>query len=158
METSLVLKVSELHVPGYSQSKLPFILQEEDLIVEDTSQGGSGVLTKKVIYEETYTPQDYESLLPYQNEGCLLHRTNHAILNPEECHAMVQEAERVAERMNWTTNRHGNYPTCDLPLVELPETLTFLKVALVERIYPLLRSQFGPFLPDPSKLVRLRTV
>jgi hypothetical protein len=36
--------------------------------------------------------------------------------------------------------------------VELPETLSFLKRALVERIYPLLTAQFKTFLPDPSKL------
>jgi hypothetical protein len=37
--------------------------------------------------------------------------------------------------------------------VELPDTLSFLQLALVERIYPLLQSQFGvSFLPDPTKL------
>ena len=51
-----------------------------------------------------------------------------------------------------TKNRHGNFPTTDLPIVELPQTLEFLKVALEERIYPALRTQFGTYLPDPAKL------
>jgi hypothetical protein len=37
-------------------------------------------------------------------------------------------------------------------LVKLPQTLQFLKLALVERIYPLLVSQFGQYLPNPTKL------
>lgn len=57
--------------------------------------------------------------------------------------------------MGWTQNRHGNYPTTDLPIVELPQTLDFFRVALVERIYPLLRQQFGMFLPDGGKSLRV---
>lgn len=44
------------------------------------------------------------------------------------------------------------FPTTDLPLVELPETMKLLRLALVERIYPMLTAQFGRYLPDPSKL------
>jgi hypothetical protein len=54
--------------------------------------------------------------------------------------------------MGWTKSRHGNYPTTDIPIVDLPETLRFLRRALVERIYPLLTAQFEEFLPDASKL------
>jgi hypothetical protein len=64
----------------------------------------------------------------------------------------VDEAEAVAARINWTTNRHGNFPTTDIPIAQLPSTLAFLQVALEERVYPALRNQFGSFLPDPSKL------
>ena len=68
---------------------------------------------------------------------------------------IIDEAEAKANEMGWTTTRHGNYPTTDLPIVELPTTLQFLKVALVERIYPLLRQQFGEFLPDGGKSLRV---
>ena len=53
--------------------------------------------------------------------------------------------------MGWTTYRHSNYPTMDLPIVELLSTLDFLKLALVEQIYPLLRTQFGQYLLDGEK-------
>ena len=147
------LRVSELHVPGYVESKIPFILREEDLVEEESGHGTDAVLTKRAICQQTYTSRDYESLIPHQ-DGHLLHKTRDAVFLREECQSIVMEAERVAATMDWTRNRHGNYPTCDLPLVELPETLAFLKVALVERIYPLLTQQFGTFLPDPTKLVR----
>lgn len=134
------LGVSELHIPGYVQSKLPFILTDEDL---------ETVLTP--LETRQYSQNDYESLIPYQN-GHLLHKTKNQVLNTDECQRIVKEAEDVASRMGWTTSRHGNYPTTEIPLVELPETLQFLKQALVERIYPLLTAQFGEFLPDASKL------
>lgn len=126
------LKVSELHVPGYKVSKLPFMLGKAKVI-------------------QIQAPPSTKTLIPF-NTGHLLHETIAPIFSREECQRIVDEAEAIASRIAWTTNRHGNYPTTDLPLVELPETLAFLQVALEERIYPALRSQFGSFLPDPSKL------
>jgi hypothetical protein len=108
-------------------------------------------MRRERIIERSYVNGDYESTIPYQG-GFLLHKTNGQIFSTKECRSIVDEAEHVASMIAWTTNRHGNFPTTDLPLVELPKTLEFLKVALVERIYPLLSRQFGCFLPDASKL------
>ena len=127
--------VSELHVPGYAQTKLPFILENPP----------------PTLYPLSYSSSDYDSIIPYQ-DGHLLHKTNGAVFSADECNRIVQEAEDVAAKMDWTRNRHGNFPTTDLPLVELPQTLEFLKTALVQRIYPLLTAQFGQFLPDATKL------
>ncbi|CAJ1930431.1 unnamed protein product [Cylindrotheca closterium] len=82
----------------------------------------------------------------------MLHKTKFPIFTKEECERIVNEAEDIASKIEWTKNRHGNFPTTDLPLVELPETMRFLRLALVERIYPMLKVQFGEYLPDPSKL------
>lgn len=138
------LGVSELHIPGYVQSKVPFTLSDDDLVEE-----GSNTLTRLVPRE--YTSNDYDSLIPYQS-GHLVHKTRDKVLSSDECRRIVEEAEAVAAQMGWTTTRHGNYPTTDIPIVELPQSLQFLKNALVERIYPLLTAQFGDFLPDASKL------
>jgi hypothetical protein len=146
--SSTALRVSELHVPGYAESKLAFILKDEDL----QQLGYDGTTTLRRIKEQTYSPnRDYVSSIPHQ-DGHLLHKTKIPIFNALECQQIIQEAEDVASRTKWTTNRHGNFPTTDLPLVQLPQTLSFLRVALQERIYPLLKSQFGDFLPDPDKL------
>lgn len=135
------LLVSELHIPGYATTKLPFILSDKD------DSNAASLPLQKI----SYTEDDYESRIPFQ-DGHLLHKTRQPIFTPDECNRIVAEAEQRALEIQWTTNRHGNYPTTDLPLVELPETLFFLKRALVERIYPLLTAQFKTFLPDPSKL------
>lgn len=141
---SSALGVSELHIPGYAQTKLPFIRKDDDL-----SENSSSTLTR--LETQRYSSNDYESLIPYQS-GHLLHKTKGQVLSSEECRRIVGEAERIGADMGWTTSRHGNYPTTDIPIVELPETLKFLRRTLVERIYPLLTAQFGEFLPDASKL------
>lgn len=40
--------------------------------------------------------------------------------------------------------------------IKLPKTLSFLRKALVQRIYPLLRSQFATFLPPGEAPLKLR--
>jgi len=72
-----------------------------------------------------------------------------------ECRAIIEEAEQTASERGWTTKRHGNYPTTDLPIVELPETLKFLRRALFQRIYPLLRLQFSEFLPNCGQSLKV---
>lgn len=147
---STLLQVSELHIPGYRESKKQFVLADDDLIVNDNGYGdGTPVLTK--LEEWTYSDTDYSSLIPFQN-GHLLHKTSRPIFSPEECQRMIDEAEFMASEMGWTTKRHGNYPTTDIPIAELPSTLRLLRKTLEERIYPLLRKQFEPYLPDGTKL------
>ena len=148
------LHVSELHVPGYAQTKLPFIHPDDNRGRGDI-YGSISTTTSTIFHERKYQPNiDYTSLVPYQN-GHLIHRTTTPIFSPQECQLIIDEAEAKANEMGWTTTRHGNYPTTDLPIVELPTTLEFLKVALVERIYPLLRQQFGEFLPDGGNNLRV---
>jgi hypothetical protein len=188
-ETATALFVSELHIPGYAQSKLAFILQDDDLLVEEDSEINSSSTisnsnsneiyaysdtlraaattatlsslpftsivaaapTKRKIQQRTYTAADSISLIPHE-DGHLIHHTRQPVFTSEECQRIVEEAELVASKIAWTTNRHGNFPTTDLPLIELPKTLKFLRLALVERIYPLLSTQFGFVLPDATKL------
>jgi hypothetical protein len=149
------LKVSELHVPGYAESKIPFILKEEDFEVNPLESGCervSAVLRRKRSFAvQIYSPDDYDSLIPFQ-DGHLLHRTTRQVFSFQECQQIIAEAEKVASEIEWTRSRHGNFPTTDLPLVELPYTLRFLRIALEERLYPLLRAQFGQYLPDQKRL------
>jgi hypothetical protein len=133
---SVPLFVSELHVPGYAETKLPFVLPDHEA-------------ARTTIVEQP--PPPTECHVPFE-DGYLIHKTFEPILTSTECDMIVEEAEQVASRIAWTTNRHGNFPTTDLPLVELPRTLTLLRRALVERIYPALRQQFASYLPDPTKL------
>ena len=145
--SSSSLGVSELHVPGYAKSKLPFILRDDHL--EEISN--SGTVTLRTVRPISYDVAHDEVTVPYA-DGYLIHKTKNQVFTNSECDTIVAEAEYIASMSEWTKNRHGNYPTTDLPLVELPETLKFLRFALVERIYPMLQAQYGMFLPDPTKL------
>lgn len=151
--TTTSLYVSELHVPGYSESKKAFLLTDQQDSTDSTFSTATATLEtpKPSLNIQSYTNQDYTSQIPYQN-GYLVHTTNKPIFNQDECQYMIHEAEYIASQRDWTRNRHGNFPTTDLPLIELPYTLEFLKIALIERLYPLLTQQFGIYLPDASKL------
>jgi hypothetical protein len=141
------LRVSELHVPGYAQSKLPFILKDEHL----QQHNQDGTMTLRQVKPISYSLHNSEPRIPCEG-GFLIHKTKTPLFTPEECEFIINEAEYIASVSEWTKNRHGNFPTTDLPLVDLPETLKFLRIALVERIYPMLQAQYGMFLPDPTKL------
>ena len=132
--------VSELHIPGYAQTKLPFILSNEE----------SDVLSLPSIEEVVLPTKGYKS---YENQY-LIHETTRPILTLTECEQIIQEVEYVASNniVPWTTNRHGNYPTTDIPIVELKQTLHHFQRILQQRIYPNLRHQFASFLPTPEKL------
>jgi hypothetical protein len=152
-DTTTKLKVSELHVPGYKESKMPFKLNGEDIAINlpGSGHGGGSAMLQRRLAVHRYAPDDYESFIQFQN-GYLVHRTKDHVFSSEECQEIIAEAEKVASQIEWTRNRHGSFPTTDLPLVELPNTLEFIRLALEERLYPLLRAQFGQYLPDPKKL------
>jgi hypothetical protein len=135
-QTTTQLRVAELFVPGYATTKLPFLLTQDE---------------QASIIPILPNPDDFEKYIPFQ-DGHLLYRSKIPIFSDAECKAIIDEAEAVASQMAWTTNRHGNFPTTDLPLVELSDSLQFLKRILVERIYPILRQQFETYLPDPFAL------
>jgi predicted 2-oxoglutarate/Fe(II)-dependent dioxygenase YbiX len=114
-----------------------------------SNEHSSQTQTLTSLQERKYSPNDYTSLIPFE-DGHLLHKTNQQIFTSTECQTIINEAEYIASQMGWTTKRHGNYPTTDIPLVELPNTMQFLRKALVERIYPLLRIQFASYFPSTS--------
>ena len=60
------------------------------------------------------------------------------LFSKEETQAIIDEAEERAARMGgWTTKRHANYATTDVPVQELPRTHTwFREKALPEVLYP----------------------
>jgi hypothetical protein len=79
------LRVSELHIPGYATTKLPFILSDRD-----DNNAASIPLQKR-----SYKAEDYESRIPFQ-DGHLLHKTRQPIFTPDECNRIVAEAEQRA--------------------------------------------------------------
>lgn len=97
------LAVSELHVPGYAQTKLPFILKVEHL--KEKSPEGATTIIQPV--EKTFKDDDFQAMVPH-NGGHLIHKTKSPIFTKEECERIVNEAEDVASKIEWSKNRHGN--------------------------------------------------
>ena len=86
----------------------------------------------------------------YHGGDHLVHATAEPLLTKEECDAIIAESEEWAEREGgWTSKRHFNHPTTDIPLAELPRTREFLNTdALPSRIYPMLGHAFENSLPN----------
>mmetsp|Transcript_6369 Transcript_6369/g.9008 ORF Transcript_6369/g.9008 Transcript_6369/m.9008 type:complete len:164 (+) Transcript_6369:190-681(+) len=90
--SSTALRVSELHIPGYAQTKLPFILKDEDLIVE---AGGQPTLTR--VDEREYRDEDYSSLIPYET-GHLLHKTTNPIFQRMSAKGLLTRQKRLRQK------------------------------------------------------------
>jgi hypothetical protein len=106
--------VSEVHIPGYRKSKLPFILHDyernyESNLINVGSDGGSSLESPPPVAERIYEDKDSKSMIPYL-DGYLLHKTCHPILTPNECQMIIDEAETICKQYGWTTTRHGNFP------------------------------------------------
>jgi len=90
------------------------------------------------------------SHVPHPDGDHLVHSTAEPLFSAEECAAIVTEAEEWAQRKGgWTSTRHFNHPTIDIPLAELPATRCFLNTdGLKNRIYPMLGHAFAHSLPN----------
>ena len=83
----------------------------------------------------------------------LVHASVDPLFSVAECEAAIAESEAVCEaRGGWTSARHLNHPTIDIPLQELPATRVWFNEALITRIYPFLGRCFADVLPNPGAL------
>lgn len=108
------LYVSEVHIPAYRKTKLPFILNNvgdrnyESKFISVKREEAAIELSPPLI-ERTYRDEDSASMIPYL-DGHLMHKTCQPVLTPEECQMIIDEAETICNQFGWTTTRHGNFP------------------------------------------------
>lgn len=100
---------------------------------------------------QTYVPF---ASLENNRSGHLIAHSSAPLFEAAELDAVVSECEQRALSMGgWTTSRHANYPTTDIPLAELPRTLDWFRDdALPSVVYPFLAQTYDFVLPDPSHL------
>lgn len=82
--------------------------------------------------------------------GMLVAHSRRPLVDGAVCDAIVAECERRArDEGGWTTARHESYPTTDVPVRVLPETLQWLRETLLPDIaWPFLAHAFGFALPE----------
>jgi len=87
-------------------------------------------------------------------DGFLVNHSEEPLFTEAETRAVVDECEaRAATMGGWTTARHANYPTTDVPLQELPKALEwFRERALPETLYPFLAQSYAYCIPSPKSL------
>ena len=75
------------------------------------------------------------------------------LLLPEDCARAIETAEAHARlRGGWTTSRHFEVPTTDLPMGTLPSLLPWFNRALADRILPAAIAAYPTAAPDASRL------
>jgi len=81
------------------------------------------------------------------------------VVSSSACRDVIDECEARATKMGgWTTARHANFATTDVPLAELPKALAWFKDSVLPDVaYPFMDGAFSPVLP-PGAAKNLRVV
>eukprot|EP01062_Namystynia_karyoxenos_P027435 TRINITY_DN21053_c0_g1_i1.p1 TRINITY_DN21053_c0_g1~~TRINITY_DN21053_c0_g1_i1.p1 ORF type:complete len:1024 (+),score=186.07 TRINITY_DN21053_c0_g1_i1:62-3133(+) len=97
---------------------------------------------------------DAESEWPMRKlAGADVWETERAMLPAAVCAQACEAAERAAEvQGGWTTTRHANVPTTDLPLHSVPELQRVFNILLRDHIAPVAARLFPHFVPTPAAL------
>lgn len=78
------------------------------------------------------------------------------VFSDTECDAILQAVESVtASRGGWDHDRHGNYPTTDLPLSAVPEVEVLIRTTLFRNVLLPLAQHYlpPPVLPEHLELI-----
>eukprot|EP00186_Timspurckia_oligopyrenoides_P003587 CAMPEP_0182447746 /NCGR_PEP_ID=MMETSP1172-20130603/19614_1 /TAXON_ID=708627 /ORGANISM="Timspurckia oligopyrenoides, Strain CCMP3278" /LENGTH=176 /DNA_ID=CAMNT_0024644297 /DNA_START=215 /DNA_END=742 /DNA_ORIENTATION=+ len=116
--------------------------------------------TPGFLHTQSLSPNlpSFESLVtcpspgPFDCSFDLIHITKEPVFSTAECYLIIDEAEEIAKQQSWSTKRHGNYATTDLPLTTMPKTLQRFNQKLVDTIYPVLGEQWRYAVPDVRQL------
>ena len=98
---------------------------------------------KTLIFDEEEGGSETDSTLSFASylEGkCFL--TTEQVISIKECQDVIRSAEQYATTSGWTTSRHHEVPTTDLPLHELVDLHSWFYQRWNATIRPLLRMQF----------------
>ena len=83
----------------------------------------------------------------------LIHVSRAPLFTPEECEAIILEAEQHAlSAGGWQTARHYSHRTTDVPLSALPAASAWLRRALPATLLPMVAACFPQTVPDPRAL------
>ena len=78
------------------------------------------------------------------------------VFSDAECDSILQAVESVtASRGGWDHDRHGNYPTTDLPLSAVPEVEVLIRTTLFRNVLLPLAQHYlpPPVLPEHLELI-----
>lgn len=98
-------------------------------------------VTEHMLNEGIQTITDYKNIKPDDLFNKIYRYEN--FISDEMCEWIIHEAEIFAlENGGWTTKRHKNYPTTDLPVRSIPSLCTPLMNFVTRDILPLIGKHF----------------
>jgi hypothetical protein len=120
------------HIITYLQGQQDLSVLTESYI---TKKNRSDLLETKARFEASF--------LPY---GPFLEtHTVASLLSVDECTRVLEAVITAGAASGWTTSRHRNYATTDIPLSDLPDPLvsTWVRAAVQTRVFPAMTNAFG---------------
>ena len=75
-----------------------------------------------------------------------------ALLDPDDCKWVIEQVEAQAAISGWTTDRHVQAPTTDIPVSEVPAIRDWFDEMLRTRLFPFVHSRFPGAIKEPSCL------
>mmetsp|Transcript_31611 Transcript_31611/g.78248 ORF Transcript_31611/g.78248 Transcript_31611/m.78248 type:complete len:258 (+) Transcript_31611:155-928(+) len=133
-----VLMVSERHIQGYKETMTNYY--------QGAYTGGGAEGFDVACFGPTIT-SEVGDFRPIQ--------TVQGVLSRVECQMIIDEAEALASVSGWSTKRHGSYPTTDLPLPSLPNSLAMFNAKLEQTILPLMGAHFSQAIPGSMTSLRV---
>ena len=79
--------------------------------------------------------------------------SNGPLLPPDECRSAIEATEaHAAANGGWTTDRHVQAPTTDVPVSRVPALRPWFDKKLEETLFPMLAARYPEVIPGPGSL------
>lgn len=100
--------------------------------------------------------QNWKGKVPQSARKRLIHATKEPVLPKDACKFLIQAALDAATN-GWTTDRHVQAPTCDIPVFDLaPQAREWCRNAFHSVLFPLLSSTVSPELDIEPENLRIQ--
>ena len=81
-----------------------------------------------------------------------MYRSRVPLLDPADCRWLIEEVEAQAAKTGWTTDRHVQAPTTDIPVSQVPAVREWFDEQLRTKLLPMLARRFPDIVPSASAL------
>ena len=79
-------------------------------------------------------------------------RSTRPLLDPADCAWVIEQVEAQAAISGWTTDRHVQAPTTDIPVSAVPAIKEWFDTMLKSRLFPMVHSRFPYAIRSPEDL------
>merc|ERR1719316_1157800 len=95
---------------------------------------------------------DWKDAAADARERGVVFRSRGPLLDPADCAWVIREVEAQAAVSGWTTDRHVQAPTTDIPVSQVPAIREWFDEALRSTLFPMLTARYPRLIPSPDCL------
>jgi len=82
----------------------------------------------------------------------VVHKSKAPLLPPDDCAWVIREVEARAAEVGWTTTRHVQAPTTDIPVSQVPAIREWFDEQLRDTLYPMLAARYPEAITSAAEL------